>query len=173
MLDGGLLGPLWIAWTSHGLAALRFGTEGSDRERARIFGEGGGTERPLPGLIEDRLGRYLAGEAIDPAQLPVELIGATEFQAKAWAALRRVARGQVRTYAGLGSDAGSPRGMRAIGMAMAHNPIAIVIPCHRIVAAGARIGGYSGGLERKRILLALEGVRIEGDRVLPGQMSLL
>ena len=62
--------------------------------------------------------------------------------------------------------------MRAVGMANAANPIAIVVPCHRVVEAKLRIGGYSGGLAMKRRLLALEGVRVEGGRVLPGQLDL-
>jgi methylated-DNA-[protein]-cysteine S-methyltransferase len=109
---------------------------------------------------------------VDPATLPVR-IGGTRFQVRVWRALRRVPRGRVRTYAGLAKDAGSPRGMRAVGMAMSANPLAIVVPCHRVVGAGHKLGGYSGGLDRKRHLLELEGVVVEGDEVLPGQLELL
>ena len=63
--------------------------------------------------------------------------------------------------------------MRAIGMAMAHNPLPIVVPCHRVVASGLALGGFSGGLDTKRALLALEGVKVERDRVLLGQLDLL
>ena len=60
-----------------------------------------------------------------------------------------------------------------LGSAMAKNPLPLVVPCHRVVANGSLLGGYSDGLARKRLLLGLEGVRIEGDRVLPGQLDLL
>jgi methylated-DNA-[protein]-cysteine S-methyltransferase len=84
-------------------------------------------------------------------------------------------RGRVRTYAGLAADVGAPRAMRAIGAAMAKNPIPIAVPCHRVIANRNRIGGYSGGtgVDRKRALLALEGVRVEGDAILLGQLDLL
>jgi methylated-DNA-[protein]-cysteine S-methyltransferase len=63
--------------------------------------------------------------------------------------------------------------MRAVGMANAKNPIPIVVPCHRILEQGNKLGGFSGGLDVKRYLLRLEGARIEGDDVLPGQLPLL
>ena len=126
----------------------------------------------VPALYADPLRAYFSGEAIDPATLPVDLRG-TPFQLKVWQALRRVPRGAVRTYAGIASDIGSPRAMRAVGAANGANPVAIVVPCHRVVEAGLKLGGYSAGLDRKRHLLALEGVRIEGDQLRPGQLGLL
>ena len=74
--------------------------------------------------------------------------------------LRRTARipfGAVRTYGEVASDAGSPRGARAAGNALGSNPMPIVVPCHRVVAAGRRLGGYTGGIEKKQFLLRLEG----------------
>jgi methylated-DNA-[protein]-cysteine S-methyltransferase len=62
--------------------------------------------------------------------------------------------------------------MRAVGMASGNNPVAIVVPCHRVVETKLRLGGYSGGLPMKRKLLALEGVRVESGRVIPGQLEL-
>jgi methylated-DNA-[protein]-cysteine S-methyltransferase len=143
-------------------------------ERARWWPEAGGElpDAALPPIVRDLLDRYFAGEPVDPAELPVR-IGGTRFQEKVWRGLREVRRGSVRTYAGLASDVRSPRAMRAVGMAMGANPIAIVVPCHRVVGAGQLLGGYSGGLERKRFLLELEGVKVDGDRVLPGQLDLL
>lgn len=169
------VGPLWIAWVPEGVVILSFSDDPpAPEERARWWPEAAGElpERPLPALIREGLDRYFAGEPVDPAELPAR-IGGTHFQAKVWRGLRRVGRGSVRTYAGLASDVRSPRAMRAVGMAMGANPIAIVVPCHRIVAAGHTLGGYSGGLERKRFLLELEGVKVDGDQVLPGQLDLL
>jgi O-6-methylguanine DNA methyltransferase len=90
-----------------------------------------------------------------------------------WNALRKVSRGQVRSYAGIASDLGKPRATRAVGAANGRNPIAIVIPCHRVVETGMHLGGYTGGLHLKRFLLELEGARIDADRVRPGQLELL
>jgi len=174
VLDTPIIGEVWIAWVEEGIAMVRFGGEPAPAaEQARWMpGLGALPERPVPASIRDALGRYFAGEAIDPATLPVR-IGGTRFQSRVWNALRNVPRGAVRTYAGLAADVGSPRAMRAIGMAMAHNPLPIVVPCHRVVASGLALGGFSGGLDTKRALLALEGVKVEGDRVLLGQLDLL
>jgi len=114
---------------------------------------------------------FAAGENVDPVQLPVDLRG-TDFQVRVWNALRNIPRGSVRSYAGIAADVGSPRGMRAVGMANGVNPVAIVVPCHRVVETGLRLGGYSGGLAMKRILLALEGVIVHAGKVIPGQLEL-
>ncbi len=174
VLDGGALGPLWLAWVGEGLTALRFGANPPpEPELLRLMPEVWPVEEaPIPSSVNGTLRRYLAGEVVDPVTIPVRLTG-TRFQNRVWTALRDVRRGAVRSYGGLAADAGSPRAMRAVGMAMAANPIAIVVPCHRIVGSGFALGGYSGGLERKRLLLALEGVKVDGERVLPGQLDLL
>lgn len=170
------LGTIWMAWSARGLVLLEQREPGDEAaaQASRALPElaEGALERPVPDRFAAPLRAYDRGEPIDPATLPVDLRGTT-FQNRVWDALRRVPRGQVRTYAGLASDAGSPRAMRAVGMAMARNPLPIVVPCHRVIANGARLGGYSGGLERKRLLLALEGVTIEGDVVRPGQLDLI
>jgi methylated-DNA-[protein]-cysteine S-methyltransferase len=101
----------------------------------------------------------------------VDLRG-TPFQVRVWEALRKIERGNVRSYAGIAADVLSPRAMRAVGAANAANPIAIVVPCHRVVGTGLGIGGYSGGLPMKRRLLTLEGVRVDAGKVIPGQLEL-
>ena len=115
---------------------------------------------------------YFAGEAIDPASLPVDPTG-TPFQRRVWEALCRIPRGAVRSYAWLANEIGNPRAMRAVGMANGRNPIAVVVPCHRVVEKNSHLGGYSSGLPRKRYLLALEGVDVSGEFVRPGQLPLL
>lgn len=174
MLDAAEIGPLYLSWVGEGITMLRFGAAPPpDDEQRRWMPELVPIpEAPIPRLVASVLERIFAGEPLDAATLPVRL-GGTRFQRRVWEALRKVPRGSVRTYGGLATDVGSPRAMRAIGMAMAANPIAIVVPCHRVVAAGLAIGGYSGGLDKKRALLALEGVRVEADRVLPGQLELI
>ncbi|HEY8432233.1 MAG TPA: methylated-DNA--[protein]-cysteine S-methyltransferase [Sandaracinaceae bacterium] len=174
MLDAGRIGPLWLAWTAEGLTMLRFGAEPPPEGELRRWMPGPAPvpDAPIPPLVRDVLTRYFAGEPVDPASLPVRL-GGTRFQRRVWEALRAVPRGAVRTYAGLAADVGSPRATRAVGMAMATNPIAIVVPCHRVVGTRLALGGYSGGLDRKRLLLELEGVKVEAGHVLPGQLELL
>jgi methylated-DNA-[protein]-cysteine S-methyltransferase len=159
-LDAGAFGTIWLAWGPSGLRRISF----TRPEHAP-------DASPVPARYAEPLQAYFEGEPVEPAELPVELSG-TDFQCRVWRALRRVPRGKVRSYAGIAADVGSPRGMRAVGMANRNNPLPIAVPCHRIVQAAHRLGGYSGGLERKRQLLTLEGVEIEGDLVRPGQLLL-
>jgi O-6-methylguanine DNA methyltransferase len=126
---------------------------------------------PLPEALSV-LARFARGEAVDVATAPVALAG-PPFFSKIWSALRGVGRGEVCTYAHLARAARSPRAMRAVGQAMAKNPLPLVVPCHRVIADHARLGGYTGGTDRKRALLALEGVDVDGDMVRPGQLELL
>ena len=173
---GGLLGPSLLVASPEGLVALRaWGELPRGEERAAWLGRvaaPGAVEGPIAGELVTALTAYSAGEAIEPAELPVDLRGSA-FHVHVYRALRRVPSGAVRTYRGLASDAGSPRAMRAVGQAMAQNPLPIVVPCHRVVAAGGALGGYTGGLARKRALLSLEGVSVQAERVLAGQLSLL
>ncbi len=87
--------------------------------------------------------------------LPVDPAG-TPFQLRVWSELRRIPRGCTRTYGEIARAVGSPKACRAVGQANRRNPISIVIPCHRVVAAGGDLGGYSAGLRKKRWLLAHE-----------------
>ncbi len=80
----------------------------------------------------------------------------TPFQVRVWQALRAIPYGETISYLVLAQRVGSPRASRAVGQANGHNPISIIVPCHRVIAADGSLGGYGGGLERKRFLLALE-----------------
>jgi len=95
---------------------------------------------------------------------PFDWRGATEFQRNVWKALLRIPSGRTSTYAELAADAGHPRAVRAAGSACGANPIPVLVPCHRVVASGGRLGGFSGGLDWKRRLLAREGVSLEQGR---------
>ena len=103
----------------------------------------------------DRLAAYLDGRERDLA-LDLDLRG-TPFQVAVWRALLRIPYGATATYGGVARAVGVPRGDRAVGQAVHVNPVAIVVPCHRVVASGGRIGGYGGDVATKRRLLALEG----------------
>ncbi|MBQ8551346.1 MAG: methylated-DNA--[Clostridia bacterium] len=120
-----------------------------------------------PGVYEDirsslsdeaakQLDEYFAGKRRE-FSLPLALKG-TEFQMKVWKALLDIPYGEVRTYGEIARAVGNPKASRAVGMANHRNPIAIIVPCHRVVASGG-IGGYGLGLEMKTALLALEGYR--------------
>jgi len=89
---------------------------------------------------------------------PFDLGEATEFQKSVWAALQRIERGSTRTYQDVAQAIGRAFATRAVGQACGRNPIPLLIPCHRVLAAGGRLGGFSGGLEMKRVLLRREGV---------------
>ena len=83
----------------------------------------------------------------------------TRFQQAVWRALQAIPHGQSVTYGAVARQVGSPQGMRAVGQAVGRNPWIIVVPCHRVLAAGGTLGGFSSGLARKRALLQLEGLR--------------
>jgi methylated-DNA-[protein]-cysteine S-methyltransferase len=85
----------------------------------------------------------------------------TDFQRRCWRALLGIPFGETRTYAEIARAVGQPRGFRAVGMANHDNPVAIVVPCHRVIASDGTLGGYGGGLPVKRWLLELEGVKFE------------
>jgi methylated-DNA-[protein]-cysteine S-methyltransferase len=159
---------LWLGWTDTGMAyALwREPTEPRPTELMDI------PELPVPARYADVLSAYFAGTRIDPASLPVDLPG-TAFQIAVWQALRAVPLGRVRSYAGIALDVKRPRAMRAVGRANSRNPVAVIVPCHRVVEKDMRIGGYTSGLPLKRFLLELEGVSVVGDVVQPGQLTLI
>jgi O-6-methylguanine DNA methyltransferase len=163
---------MWLAWLPDGLVRVEQREHADGAARREECAREGMIARDVPAIFREPLERFDAGDPIDLASLPVVLRG-SPFFAEVWTALRRIPRGHVRTYGGLAKDAGSPRATRAVGTAMAKNPLPLVVPCHRVVANGSLLGGYSDGLPRKRLLLGMEGVRIEGDRVLPGQLDLL
>lgn len=108
--------------------------------------------------LADELIRYFAGEAVTLGRYPVDLSAHPSFRRRALLAAKQIPYGEVRTYGWVASRAGRPRAGRAAGQAMSRNPIPLVIPCHRVIAAGGRLGGFGGGLEMKRALLQLEGM---------------
>ena len=108
--------------------------------------------------LRQELERYFTGAVVDFHQ-ELDMKGAAPFFLRAWSACRSIPRGEVRSYAWLAAQAGSPRAVRAAGQAMARNPVAIIIPCHRVIASSGGLHGYGGGLELKQRLLDLEAGR--------------
>ena len=106
---------------------------------------------------------YLAGER-QAFDLPLDLQGVTDFQSQVYAQLMAVEFGRVVTYGDLARQVGRPELARAVGQAVGANPVPIIIPCHRVVAADGKLGGFSGGLPTKVALLRIEGVEVDGAR---------
>ncbi|MBL28073.1 MAG: cysteine methyltransferase [Rhodospirillaceae bacterium] len=104
----------------------------------------------------ERVSAYFAGE-VDALDDITVAAGGTPFQEQVWAALRRIPAGQTATYGNIAAAIGSPKAMRAVGMANNRNPIALIVPCHRVIGADGSLTGYAGGLDRKRWLLEHEG----------------
>jgi O-6-methylguanine DNA methyltransferase len=159
-----VVGRLFLAASETGLVALEF--------EARRIGQP--TIRPNPGDLRDEngslrfvesdrefdpyireLNEYFAGSRRQFA-FPLDLRG-TQFQLACWRALLQIPYGETRTYADIARAVGRPQGFRAVGMANNRNPVAIVVPCHRVIASDGTLCGYGGGLEIKRKLLELEG----------------
>ncbi|MCX5889288.1 MAG: methylated-DNA--[protein]-cysteine S-methyltransferase [Deltaproteobacteria bacterium] len=152
-LEGTPLGSLLLTFTANGLAALDFAAEGCKIPAA---------SPPPPNLatliesVKKELAQYFSGQLVDFKALPLDLQG-TPFQQKVWQELQRIPRGRTISYKELARRAGSPQAFRAAGQANAVNPIPIIVPCHRVIAADGSLGGYSSGLERKEWLLKHEG----------------
>jgi methylated-DNA-[protein]-cysteine S-methyltransferase len=98
------------------------------------------------------------GGAPGATPIPVAFRGGTPFQRRVWEELQTIPRGSTVTYSELAARIGRPGAARAVGAAVARNPVSIAVPCHRVVGADGSLTGYAGGVERKRALLSLEGV---------------
>ena len=115
-----------------------------------------------PQGFSDRLKAYLAGDLHSFDSVPVNP-GGTAFQQQVWLALRQIPAGTVATYGELAKILGKPTAYRAVGMANSLNPVAIALPCHRVVGTNGQLTGYAGGLARKRWLLHHEGAALPND----------
>lgn len=109
------------------------------------------------GDVVDQLKAYWEGER-HGFDVPMQL-GGTDFQRRVWQGLQEIPYGETWSYAELADHIGHHGAQRAVGAANGQNPIAIIVPCHRVIAADGTLGGYGGGLDRKGFLLALEGAR--------------
>ena len=151
------VGALRVAAHAGRLCGLTFADGWRDLEARlqRRFGdvEFSGVEEAAG--VSEHLQAYLDGEVPALAQIEVEPDG-TEFQMRVWSALREVPAGETASYREIATAIGQPAAVRAVGSANGANQIAIVIPCHRVIRSDGTIGGYGGGLDRKRWLLAHE-----------------
>ncbi|MGD0746138.1 MAG: methylated-DNA--[protein]-cysteine S-methyltransferase [Verrucomicrobiota bacterium] len=156
-------GQFIARYSARGLAALSFPKVGSARCADRT------SQRDVPtSKIPAQILRWhrataaglkssLAGRK--PKNLPpLDLAGGTAFQRNVWRALRKIQRGRTRSYGEIAQQIGKPRAVRAVGGACGANPVPVFVPCHRVLAANKKLGGFSGGLDWKRNLLAREGI---------------
>lgn len=143
------VGPLTLAGTEATLLHLRMADQTYAPDRSTWNRD----PTAFPDAVEQLTG-YFAGEVTTFA-LEFELHG-TAFQQRVWAALQTIPYGQTASYGQIADHIGASGAARAVGLANGHNPISIIVPCHRVIGSNGRLTGYGGGLERKRALLDLE-----------------
>jgi methylated-DNA-[protein]-cysteine S-methyltransferase len=153
-------GSLLLAATEKGLAFLSFRPQEILASKRSTCERNPTAMRPY---VEE-MREFLAGKRRD-FSCPLDLRG-TEFQLRCWNQLLKIPYGEVITYAQLAQRVESPKGFRAVGHANGQNPIAIIVPCHRVIASDGSLGGYGGGLPMKQWLLDLEGAVIPSQRQL-------
>jgi methylated-DNA-[protein]-cysteine S-methyltransferase len=161
MIDESPLGDLLLAATPRGLAMIGYPHKRDIAGRLEYL-----SAKLSPRVLEDRgafddvrrqLDEYFAGRRHD-FDVPLDLSLVRGFTERVLAATAQIPYGEVSSYAAISSAAGSPKAVRAAGNALGANPIPIIVPCHRVLRSGGKLGGYGGGLERKAFLLGLEGV---------------
>jgi AraC family transcriptional regulator of adaptative response/methylated-DNA-[protein]-cysteine methyltransferase len=153
------LGWLLVARTAKGICAVRLGDDpaelasglSAEYPRGQVTRDDAGLQPVVDQIV------HLAAGAAPHVDLPLD-IRATAFQRRVWEALRQIPRGEVRTYGEIATAIGQPAAVRAVGRACGANPVALAIPCHRVVGADGGLGGYRWGVERKRRILEAERV---------------
>ena len=122
----------------------------------RHYGEVALTPGRAPETVREAVRGYFSGDfsAFDGVEVRT---GGTDFQRSVWKALRDIPAGETRSYGQLAAAIGTPKAVRAVGLANGANPVGVIVPCHRVIGSSGKLTGYAGGLERKRWLLAHEG----------------
>lgn len=152
-----VLGPVLIAATDRGLCAVRFGDAApplvADLNREFPFAD---VREDAPAMVQlaRQVVEVIDGQPPHP-DIPLDIRG-TAFQSKVWEALRRIPRGETRTYAQVAAAVQQPKAVRAVARACAENPVAVIVPCHRVVRTDGSLGGYRWGIARKEELLRRE-----------------
>jgi len=152
------IGRLWVAWNGRGVTAVEAAPSAeafAERHAARTG------RRTVPGALPDRLRlaieRRLGGDR--RVRIPLDLREHSEFERAVWLKALEIPRGEVRPYGWIAAEIGRPKAVRAVGTALGHNPVPLIVPCHRVVRTDGTIGQYSlGGPENKRAILAAEGL---------------
>jgi methylated-DNA-[protein]-cysteine S-methyltransferase len=163
------IGPLVLGMSESGLAVLAFGhhlpaTLGGRRVN---WQESSAACRD----VQQQLDEYFAGLRRE-FTMPLDLRG-TDFQRECWEQLLSIPYGETRSYGDIARAVGRPNAYRAVGQSNHHNPVAIVVPCHRVLAGGKALGGYGGGLPTKAFLLRLEGAAFRDELTARGSQKVL
>jgi methylated-DNA-[protein]-cysteine S-methyltransferase len=153
------IGPLALAGRGWVLTNLRMLNQTYEPDRSDWVRD----DRAFPDAV-DQLEAYFAGKRTD-FDLELNLVG-SEFQRRVWQALLTIPYGETRSYGQIAEQIGAAGAARAVGLANGHNPIAIVVPCHRVIGASGSLTGYGGGLHRKRSLLEMEKTVKSGNLTL-------
>jgi len=154
------VGELLVASTPRGLVRISFGAEYGEHVLEELAEDVSPRILEAPERLDTerrQLDAYFDGKLHD-FDLPLDWRLSGGFRAKVLHQIARIPYGETRSYKEMAEDAGSPRAFRAAGSACGSNPIPIVVPCHRVLASGGKLGGYGGGLPAKKYLLRLEGV---------------
>ena len=157
-----------IAWSAAGITRFQLPAKSADAAERMMLRRAPGTRPGAPSPVVSEavaaVKRYFEGEETDFLALQLDLDGQDDFFQRVYASARRLKWGETTTYGALARQlGGGPEAARDVGQAMARNPIPLIIPCHRVLAAGGKIGGFSapGGAASKKRMLELEGVRFE------------
>lgn len=153
------IGPLTLAGDGTVLTNLRMVDQTYEPSRADWA-----PDNDAFGDAVDQLNAYFAGELVE-FDVKLDLRG-SGFQQRVWNALLTIPYGETRSYGEIAEQIGAPGAARAVGLANGHNPIAIIVPCHRVIGASGKLTGYGGGLDRKQTLLELERRRAPADLTL-------
>ncbi len=161
-----VFGPVGLAWSDRGLLRLQLPDVDEARTRQHLTRYLDGIEADPPDWLKPtiaRLQQYFAGEKVDLSDAPLDLDGRPEFMQRLYQEMLKLGWGETVTYGGLAERVGLPPGAaQSVGQAMGKNPIPIISPCHRVLASGNTMGGFSapGGTRTKLKLLELEGIRL-------------
>jgi len=134
----------------------------STREIRQRLGDSIDQVNQAPHLFQDLMKRFILYYSGHKVNFPdkLDLSGGTEFRRRVWEAARLILYGETRSYGWIAEKIKQPEAARAVGQALGRNPLPIIVPCHRVLASGGGLGGFTGGLEMKKRLLRLEGVTV-------------
>jgi methylated-DNA-[protein]-cysteine S-methyltransferase len=166
------VGPCGIAWSDAGIRGVQLpeATEAATEARLVRQHPDGVMTVPPPEIQHaiDRITALLAGAADTLRDLDVDLDGVPEFDRRVYDVARNVGPGETTTYGEIATQLGSPRASREVGQALGHNPVPLIVPCHRVLAAGGKLGGFSaqGGVTTKLRLLSIESAAPNGQTMI-------
>jgi methylated-DNA-[protein]-cysteine S-methyltransferase len=166
------IGGCAIAWSSAGILALQLPAANDDRTRARVLRRwpDAREDAPPPAVQNaiDGVVALLSGADVDLSTVPLDMEGVPAFERRVYEAARAIPPGKTLTYGDIAARLGDPGAAREVGQALGRNPFAVIVPCHRVVAAGGKTGGFSatGGVATKLRLLEIERAQLGGGPTL-------